>query len=512
MPEEHWTLDDFERVTTTDPATINKVIVGMEKLADTMQVTLGPYGRNVLIQKRNKIMTTKDGFTVASHATTLDIYENIGLALLREISLATNFNVGDGTTTAALLARYIVKQGMERIKAGENSVVVAEEIKASSIQILNEIDKLKRDIANNEDIAHIATIASGYPEIGEIISKIYEKQGKDCRIVVQRSKTDKTEIENVQGLKIDRTYILPFFINSDHNMAIIENASVLIIEKDNVVNQEFFNAVNRILETTHRKELVIFARNLSEDSINFLFTNKTQKKLNPIVLGIPDNVKDIELITGAKSLSGRSTQSLQNFQVNMVGFAQKVVCNNKYTTLIGNPNCDSLVSKEIERLKILNEKNEINHEDSLRLANLSGGIGVLKLGKITDLGWEEMNYRVEDAIRATETAVKYGIIEGEFQGLLKACKNESFFKEIVYKLMKILCDNGGFEEKIWKRMCEGKGYDFKNKVFVDDLYQAGIIDPVEVTRASLKNAVNVAAIFLTTSGLVVDAYKIEKGA
>lgn len=497
------------QLTSTDPADIEKVITGMDKLAGIIAVTLGPYGRNVLIQKKIKAMTTKDGFTVARFAVDEDVMVNLGMAMLREICFAMNFQVGDGTTTAGLIGHALIRKGLELIKSGKNPVLLARQIRKDADEIIANIDKLKREFTTNDDIKHIATVSSGYDEIGQIIADIYKEKGLGSRILVQRAMTDKTEVEHVQGLKIDRTYISPAFVN-DKNKAIFENAAVLIIDKEYVVVQEFIRAVEQIVKGSQRKELVIFARHLPDDCMRFLLQNKQEGNLKSVVIDLPGNWQDIELLTGAEAISEKSTRNLKDFRAaTYVGTAKRVECNAKYTTLIGRDGQEELIAAEVARLQDLKDKKEIGHDDDLRLANLSGGISILKLGKLTEMGWEDLNYRVDDAIRATETAVKAGIIEGEYQGLLKAVKGYPLFEEIVCELMKTLALNSGADESVAKAMYEGRGYDFKNEKFVDDLYAAGIIDPVEVTRASLKNAVDISFVFLTTSGLIIDAEVLE---
>src|SRR3989344_2843352 len=498
------------QLTSTDPQDIEKVIVGMDKLAKIMAVTLGPYGRNVLIQKKIKAMTTKDGFTVARFAVTEDVQENLGMAMLREMSMAMNFQVGDGTTTVVLIGHALIRKGLELIKAGENPVLLARRLRKESEEILKKIDTLKRSIDTNDEIKHIATVASGYEEIGELIAGIYKDKGKSARILVHRALTDKTEVEHVQGLKIDKTYITPMFVNSKGNKTILENASVLIIDKEYVVVQEFIRAVESIIKNNQRKDMVIFAKHLPDDCMRFLLVNKEQGNLKPVVIGLPGNWQDIELLTGAEAISEKSTRNLKDFRAaTYVGIAKRVECNNNYTTLIGKDGQEEVIAAEIARLQELKDKNELGHDDDLRLANLAGGLSILKLGKITDMGYEDLNYRVDDAIRATESAVKSGILSGEYQGLLKACAGYPLFEEIVQDLMRILALNSGATEDIAKAMAEGRGYDFKNEKFVDDLYAVGIIDPVEVAKKALKNSVDIAFIFLTTSGLILDCEALE---
>ncbi len=500
--------DTHLRLTSTDPQDIQKVLNGINKLADIMEVTLGTYGRNVLIQKTAKAMTTKDGVTVARFAITEDVHENLGMALLREISLATNFEVGDGTTTSALIAREIINKASG---IDENPVILAENIKKESTALLKNISILKKEIKTNDDIRHIATISSGREDIGRLIAEIYQEKGMEANIIVQKSLDEETKIEHVQGLKVDSTYIDSAFVNAPKNKAILENVPVLIINKDNVVTQEFIQVIDEIVKSTKRPDIAIFAKNLSDDVLKFLLANKQEKKLNPVVIRISREIEDVALVTGCSAINDKSTITLQNFKLSNLGFAKKIVCNNKYTTILGDPRVKLTVDNTIERLKVQKEDNVISSQDNLRLSNLAGGISILKLGKTTDMGWEELNYRTDDAIRATETAVKHGIIEGEMLGFIKACKDSPFFQSIFENIMKALFANAGANDAIVKHCIKNQvGYNFKTKEYSDDLFAEGIIDPVEVLRVCVRNGVNIATIFLTLGGVIIDAKVDQK--
>jgi len=337
------------RLTSTDPKDIGKVIDGINKLADIMEVTLGTYGRNVLIQKTAKALTTKDGVTVARFAITEDIHENLGMALLREISLATNFEVGDGTTTSALIGREIINKAFEM---DENPIILAENVKKEAIALLNNIDELKREIKTNDDIRHIATVSSGREEIGQMVAEIYQEKGMEANIIVQRSLDQETKIEHVQGLKVNSTYINQAFINAPKNQAILENVPVLIINKDTIVTQEFVSVIDQIFQETKKKDIAIFAKNITDDVLGFLLANKQEKKLNPVVIKVSSEIEDVALVTGTKAISDKSTLTLQNFKIGNVGFAKKIVCNTKYTTILGDPRQDQLVQETIDRLKV----------------------------------------------------------------------------------------------------------------------------------------------------------------
>jgi len=341
--------DTHLRLTSTDPEDIHKVIAGINKLADIMEVTLGTYGRNVLIQKSAKIVTTKDGVAVANFAITEDGHENVGMAILRQISLATNFEVGDGTTTSALIGRGIINKAFA---TNENPVVLAENIKKEASALLKNIDGLKREIKTNDDIRHIATVSSGREDIGDMIAEIYQEKGMEANIIVQRSLDQETKIEHVQGLKVNSTYINPAFVNANKNKAILENVPVLIINKDTTVTSEFVNVIDQIVKETKRKDIAIFARNLSDDILGFLLANKQEKKLNPVVIKVSGEIEDVALVTGTKAISDKSTLTLQNFKIGNVGFAKKIVCNTKYTTILGDPRQDQFVRDTIEKLKI----------------------------------------------------------------------------------------------------------------------------------------------------------------
>jgi chaperonin GroEL len=521
------TKDVIERIqiTTTKQEEIDEVIKGLNELADVMEVTLGTHGRTVLIQKRIKAFFTKDGFTVSRFAVTKDPKRNLGMAMLRDVSRNTNTQVGDGTTTVVLLARGIINAGLKKIREeGVNSILLAESIRHEAKAIQGRISALKRDIKSNEEIRHVAFVSSGNERVAGMITQIYEEKGRDSTIIVERSDDKDDHIELIDGLKINTTYAYPQFINSPQNRCIIEKAAVIVVNKSNIVTQQMIKAVENVVAESDNRNLIIFAKHITGELADWVMANNQAKKFSAVLMTIPDNIDDVALVTGAKMISDNATYSLANYQSHWAGYARRIVCNSKYSVIEPAENADieARISTEVERLKELDEKKQITKQEKDRLSNLSGSISVLKIGNLTDIGWEELYYRVEDAIRATEVAVKHGIIAGEYFGLLQACEPisiqgpfetrtvDSFFRPIVEDMVRVLFRNSGEREELANvAIKEKQGYDFLKKEFVDDLYTAGIIDPAEVTQTTLRNATDMACTFLTLSGLIIDCEVVD---
>ena len=510
---------------------------GVEKVASAVRVTLGPKGRNVVLEKKWGSPTiTKDGVTVAKEIELEDPYENMGAQLVKEVASKTNDAAGDGTTTATVLAHAVVKEGLKNVAAGANPMIIKRGIDKAVDALVDELKKISVPLEGKDHIAHVASIAGNDPEIGRIIAEAMDKVGKDGVITIEESKGIETTVEVVEGMQFDRGYISPYMItDADKMEAVLEDPYLLITEKK-------ISAVKDIVPTMEKvmrfgKPLIVIAEDVEGEALATLVVNKLRGVLPCVAVKAPgygDRRKamlgDIAVLTGGKVVSDDIGIKLENVEVEMLGRAAKLRVAKEETTVIeGRGNKKDIqgriaqIKKEIETTTSDYDKEKLQE----RLAKLSGGVAQIKVGAATETELKEKKHRFEDALSTSKAAVEEGIVPGGGVALLNIAKgldkvdaddaDEKIGVGIVRKAIdepaKWLAANAGMEgavvvERV-KSEKAGVGYNVAESKF-EDMMKAGIIDATKVTRLALQNAASVASLLLTTEALVVEKREKKK--
>ena len=515
---------------------------GVDSLAKVVGMTLGPKGRNVVLEKNyGSPQFVNDGVTIAKEIDLKDKFENLGAQLLKEVAVKTNDVAGDGTTTATVLAGAMVKEGIKNIAAGANGVLIKQGIEAASRDVVNYLKSMAKPVDGYDDIKHVATISSGSEEIGKLIADAMEKVGKDGVITTEESKTDSCSLAYVDGYQFDKGYESPYFVTNRENMLVeYENVNIVIV--DEKINS--FKDIAPICEYSMSKSIpiVIIAEDFNEDVITGLATNKMMINLMVSAVKAPSfgerrsaMLEDIAILTGATVISSKLGMSLENLTQNWFGFAKRVKITKDMTTIIGG-NSDS-EKLEARKAQIKNEMEasttEYDREKlNERYAKLTGGISVIKVGAATETAQKELQLRIEDALNATKAAVAEGIVVGGGKALIN-CLEIFYIKddkgniirenvplampkdyitgyEIVKKSLteplSVIVENAGAKaEVIIEKVANSEpnyGYNALDGTYVD-LLEYGIIDPVKVTRIAFESATSIAAMILTTNALVV---------
>ncbi|MGQ9881064.1 MAG: chaperonin GroEL [Armatimonadota bacterium] len=503
---------------------------GVNLVADAVKVTLGPKGRNVVLEKKWGSPTiTKDGVTVAKEVELEDPFENMGAQLCREVASKTNDVAGDGTTTATVLAQLLVAEGLKYVAAGGNPILVKRGIEMAVEKAVDEIKKLAISVSTKEDVEHVASIAGNDPEIGTVVAEAMEKVGKDGVITVEESKGTTTTMEVVEGMQFDRGYISPYFVTDPERMeAVLEDCYILIHEKKISNAQDLIPLLEKIANA--RKPLLIIAEDVEGDALATLVVNKIRGVLNVAAVKAPGfgerrkaMLEDIAILTDGKFLSEDLGIKLENVDLSMLGRAKKVIVAKEETTIVEGAGTREAVMGRIAQIKKQIEETDSNYDREKlqeRLAKLAGGVAVIKVGAATETELKEKKHRFEDALSATRAAVEEGIVPGggvTYLNIIPALvgigetpdeqHGAAIVRRALEEPLRQIAENAGLEGSVVvervKNMERGWGLDARTGEY-KDMVKAGIVDPVKVTRSALQNAASIAGMLLTTEALVVE--------
>ena len=506
---------------------------GVNKVADAVKVTLGPRGRNVVLDKKWGAPTiTKDGVTVAKEIELKDPFENQGAQLVREVASKTNDVAGDGTTTATVLAQSMVTEGLRNVAAGGNPMAIRKGIDAAVEKAVGILKDKAIQITEKEEVASVASIAGNDKEIGNYIAEAMDKVGKDGVITVEESKGTDTTLEFTEGMQFDKGYISPYFVTDPERMeAILEDAAILIYEKKISSEQDLVPVLEKVAQS--RKPLLIIAEDIDGEALATLVVNKIRGILNVCAVKAPgfgDRRKamlgDIAVLTGGQFISEDLGIKLENITPDMFGAAKRIVVTKDNTTLVEGNGTSEAVLGRISQIKAQIETTDSNYDREKlqeRLAKLSGGVAVLKVGAATETELKEKKHRFEDALSATRAAVEEGIVPGggatlvkiapELDSLAKASKDDEYrvgvniVRRALEEPLRQIAANAGLEGSVIvdkvRSLEWGKGLDASTEEYVD-LVKAGIVDPVKVTRSALQNAASIASMILSTEAIVVE--------
>jgi chaperonin GroEL len=516
---------------------------GVDKLADAVSTTLGPKGRNVALDKKFGAPTvTHDGVTVAKEIELEDPYENMGAQLLKEAATKTNDIAGDGTTTATVLAQAIVSDGLKVAAAGANPMLIKRGIEAATQKVAASVRALAQEISTKEEIASVASISAQDESIGKLIAEVMDKVGKDGVITVEESKGLEFETEYVEGMQFDRGYISAYFVTATDNMeAVINEPYILIYEKKISAAQDIVPLLEKLVQIG-RRELVILAEDVDGEALATLVLNKLRGMLNVLAVKAPGfgdrrkaMLQDIAVLTGGTVISEETGRKLETVTLNDLGRAGKIVSNKDNTTVIDGAGEEKAIKARVAEIKVEIDNSTSDYDREKlqeRLAKLSGGVAVIRVGAATEVELKEKKHRVEDALSATRAAVEEGIVPGGGVALINALKELDDLKleyddentgvrilrQALEAPMRKIAANAGRDgaviiEQVRRQQADQKnpriGYDVISGEFVD-MIEKGIIDPAKVTRGALENAASIASMILTTEALITDIKEPEK--
>ncbi|MGI9861581.1 chaperonin GroEL [Moorella naiadis] len=509
---------------------------GVSTVAQAVKVTLGPKGRNVVLERKfGSPVITKDGVTVAKEIELKDPYENMGAQLCREVASKTNDVAGDGTTTATVLAQSIMLEGLKNVAAGANPIFVKKGIDRAVETVVEEIKKISIPVESKESIAHVASIAANEKEIGELIADAMEKVGKDGVITVEESKGTATTVEVVEGMEFDRGYVSPYFVTNTEAMeAEFEEPYLLIHEKKISAINDLLPLLEKVVRTG--KPLVIIAEDIEGEALATLVVNKLRGTLNCAAVKAPGfgdrrkaMMEDIAILTGGTFISEDLGVKLENIDLNMLGRAKKVKIAKEKTTIVEGYGKKEAVDGRVAQIKKQIEETDSDYDREKlqeRLAKLAGGVAVIRVGAATETELKEKKHRVEDALAATRAAVEEGIVPGGGATLVHAIPaldqiqaegDEAVGVRIVRRALeeplRQIAANAGLEGSVIVERVRsekpGIGFDAISEEYVD-MIKAGIVDPAKVTRSALQNAASIAAMLLTTEAIIAEIPKEEK--
>ncbi len=524
-----------------DEAARQKVLRGVELLARAVKVTLGPKGRNVVIDKKfGSPAVTKDGVTVAKEIELPDPYENIGAQLVKEVASKTNDAAGDGTTTATVLAEAVYKEGLKHVTAGANPIYLKRGIDKAVEAAVAELAKISKKVNDSEEIRQVATVSANWDnEIGKIIAEALEKVGKDGTVTVEEAKSIETTLDVVEGMQFDKGYLSPYFAtNADTQDAILEDAYVLIHEKKISNLQEFLPILQATAKTG--KPLLIIAEEVEGEALAALVVNKIRGTLNVVAVKAPGFgdrrkaiLEDIAVLTGGRLLTEDLGIKLENVQVADLGKAKRIVVAKENTTIVEGSGKSSDIQARVKQIRRQIEETTSDYDKEKlqeRLAKLAGGVAVINVGAATESEMKEKKQRVEDALHATRAAVEEGIVSGGGVALLRTAKavdaaiaalegDEKLGAQIIRRAveapLKQLCFNAGVEGAVVVQQVlssrGANGYNVATGTY-EDLVKAGVVDPTKVTRTALQNAASIAGLLLTTEAIITDAPDDKKAA
>jgi len=506
------------------------ILRGVNKLADAVQVTLGPKGRNVLIEKKfGSPLMTKDGVTVAKEIELKDKHENMGAALVREVASKTSDIAGDGTTTATVLARAIYKEGIKAVVSGANTMEIKKGIDLAVAEVVKAIDEIKKPVEGNA-IAQVGTIsANGDEEIGQTIADAMGKVGKDGVITVEEAKGRDTELTVVEGMQFDRGYLSPYFVTNPDQMKVeLESPYILAFEKKISNMRDLLPLLEQVVNS--RRPLLLIAEDVDGEALATLVVNKIRGTINVAAVKAPGfgdrrkaMLEDIAILTGGKAITEDLGLKLENLKLEDLGTAKKIVIDKETTTIIEGAGKPEAIQGRVKQIRTQIDVSTSDYDKEKlqeRLAKLVGGVAVIKVGAASETEMKEKKARVEDAMHATKAAVEDGIVAGGGVALVRALpKLEAMkltgdqltglniVKKALIEPLRQIASNAGVEGSvIVNRVAEGKGnfgYNAATGGF-EDLVAAGVIDPAKVTKTALLNAASVAAMMLTTEAIITE--------
>ena len=510
-----------------------KLQAGVDKLADTVKITLGPKGRNVLIDKKfGAPLITNDGVTIAREIELEDSVENMGAQLVKEVATKTNDVAGDGTTTATLLAQIIIKEGFKNVAAGSNPMVLKRGIQGAVDVAVDEIKRLAHDVDSKDSIAQVASVSAADENIGALIAEAMEKVGKDGVITVEESKTMGTTLDVVEGMQFDRGYFSPYMVTDTEKMeAVFENPYILITDKKITNIQELLPVLEQVVQSG--RKLMIICDDLEGEALATLIVNKIKGTFDCVAVKAPgfgDRRKamldDIAVLTGGTVISEELGYDLKEATVDMLGSAATVKVDKENTVIVNGAGSPAAIEARVAQIKtqIENTTSDFDKEKTQeRLAKLAGGVAVIKVGAATETELKERKLRIEDALNATKAAVQEGIVSGGGVALVNAIPAVSAYVDglagdektggniIVRALeepVRQIAENAGFEGSVVvsqvKTSEEGTGFNAATEEYIN-MIEAGIVDPAKVTRSALQNAASASAMLLTTEAGITDA-------
>lgn len=506
---------------------------GIDKLADTVRITMGPKGRNVVLDKKfGSPLITNDGVTIAKDIELEDAFENMGAQLVKEVATKTNDAAGDGTTTATLLAQTIVREGMKNIAAGANPMIIKKGIAKAVDTAVKSITDNSKEVSGSEDIARVGTVSSADENVGKLIAEAMEKVTADGVITLEESKTAETYSEVVEGMQFDRGYISPYMVTDTDKMeAIYDDAFVLITDKKISSIQEILPLLEQIVKMG--RKLVIIAEDVEGEALTTIILNNLRGTFKVAAVKAPgfgdrrkEMLKDIAILTGGEVITSELGLELADTQINQLGQAKQVVIQKENTIIVDGAGDKDAIKSRVNQIRAAIETTTSDFDREKlqeRLAKLAGGVAVIKVGAATEIEMKEKKLRIEDALAATKAAVEEGIVAGGGTAYINAIPaveklipsldgDEKTGAKIILKALEApvrqIAENAGLEgsvivDKIRRSRKVGYGFDAYNETYCD-MIPAGIVDPTKVTRSALQNAASVASMVLTTESLVAD--------
>ncbi|VWX35392.1 MULTISPECIES: chaperonin GroEL [Exiguobacterium] len=505
---------------------------GVDALADAVKVTIGPKGRNVVLERKfGSPLITNDGVTIAKEIELEDHFENMGAKLVAEVASKTNEIAGDGTTTATVLAQAMIREGLKNVTAGANPMVIRKGIEKAVRRAVEELHAIAKPIEGKEAIAQVAAISAADEEVGQLIAEAMERVGQDGVITIEESRGFTTELDVVEGMQFDRGYASPYMItDSDKMEAVLENPYILVTDKKISNIQEILPVLEQVVQ--QNKPLLIIAEDVEGEALATLVVNKLRGTFNAVAVKAPGfgdrrkaMLEDISIVTGAELITEELGLDLKETQIMQLGRASKVVVSKDNTTIVeGHGHSDSIEARVgAIRAQIEETSSDFDREKlQERLAKLAGGVAVVKVGAATETELKERKLRIEDALNATRAAVEEGIVAGGGTAFIHVTKavesilavstgDEATGVNIVLRALEAplrqIAENAGQEGSViverLKHEAQGMGYNAATDEYVD-MIEAGIVDPAKVTRSALQNAASVSAMFLTTEAVIAD--------
>jgi len=521
-----------------------KIKKGIDKVANTVKITLGPRGRNVVLDKNYGSPTiTNDGVSIAKEIELENKFENIGAQLIKEVASKTNDVAGDGTTTSTLIAQTLIREGLKFVETGISPIGIRQGMEEAKNDVVEILKKNSKKISSKEEIAQVATISAESKEMGDIIAQVMDEVGKDGVITVEESQTFGFDKEIVEGMNFDKGYVSPYMITDiETQRAELKDASILITDKKISSIQEILPLLEKISQSG-KKELVIIAEDVEGEALATLVVNKLRGILNVLAIKAPefgDNRKamleDIAILTGGQVITEDKGLDLKKTELSMLGHAQKIIATKDDTTIVGGAGKKEDIEKRVEQIKSQAEATDSKWDKEKlqkRAAKLSGGVAIIKVGAATETELTYIKHKMEDALSATRAAVEEGIVAGGGVALVKAGKElkskknedksqdfkagyEALIKSLSEPLKQIVLNAGKKSadvvlDKILSEKEINFGYDANEDQYREDMIKSGIIDPLKVTRTALENAVSVSAMLLTTEAVVTDLPEKKKG-
>ena len=508
-----------------------KLKVGIDTLADTVKVTLGPKGRNVILDKKfGPPQVCSDGVTIAKEIDLEDPFENMGAQLIKDASKKTNDDAGDGTTTSTVLSQAIVAEGFKNVAAGADPMAIKKGLEVALESVKKSISKLATPVEGKDQIAQVATLSAHDDEMGGLIANVMEKTGKDGVITVDEGKGLEYETDYVEGMQIDRGYISPYFVtNADKMEAILEDAHVLVTDKKISAVSDLLPLLEKVLKDS-TKNIVVIAEDVEGEALATLVVNRMRGTLNALAIKAPgfgdrrkEMLQDIAILTGARVITEDVGLTLEGAEISDLGKIGRIVSRKDDTTFVGGKGDKGEIQGRIEQIKAQIEETTSDYDREKlqeRMAKLSGGVAVIKVGAATEIELKEKKQRLEDALSATRAAVEEGIVPGGGTVLIRSADALSklkadaehktginILKRALEEPVRVIADNSGAEGAVvLSGVLEGEGnhgYDAATNEF-GDMLKMGIVDPAKVTRAAVENAVSVGGMILTTESMMTD--------